>query len=311
MVYLLTGAYFFSDLFFIHREAFCSDPDQVCVYHVTSNASLPSVTIGLQNLLNSPLPTVTCQDNSINMYGLTQESIGMVFDGRATVVVPGDGNSPDFCSASGAEVVVPAGKQEVFVVVASGTNYDPNNGNRESNFSFKGEDPYSSVLNTATSAAAKSYTQLRESHISDFSSIFNRFSLALPDNQNSSTKPTAELIYNYNDTIGDPYVENLLFDYGRYLFISSSRPGSLPPSLQGRWTQQIDTPWGSDYHVDVNLEMNHWFVEQVNLGDLTEPLWSYMIETWIPRGSEAAWLLYGSSQGWVVHDEINIFGYSG
>ncbi|RAH66524.1 uncharacterized protein BO66DRAFT_414363 [Aspergillus aculeatinus CBS 121060] len=293
----------------ITREAFCSYPDQVCVYRLASNRSLPAITFGLENQLSSPTPNVTCQGNSISLYGVTAPTIGMIYNARATVVVPGAKTSSNYCSRNNATVNVPKGQREVFLIFAAGTNYDASKGNAAAGFSFRGKDPYQQVLQTATSAAKKPYAQLKTAHLKDFQALSGAFELSLPDPNNSSSKPTTELINSYT-LPGDPFVENLLFDYGRYLFISSSRPGSLPPNLQGLWTESYSPAWSGDYHANINLQMAHWAVEQTGLGELTEPLWRYITETWMPRGAETAELLYGASSGWVTHDEMNTFGHT-
>jgi Glycosyl hydrolase family 65, N-terminal domain len=82
---------------------------------------------------------------------------------------------------------------------------------------------------------------------------------------------------------GDPYVEALLFDYARHLFISSSREDSLPPNLQGVWEDKLECAWSGDYHANINLQMNHWFADQVGLGPLQAALWNYMEKTWVRR----------------------------
>lgn len=231
----------------------------------------------------------------------------MIYNARVTVVVPGSSNTSDLCSSS--TVKVPEGEKEVFLVFAAETNYDASNGNSEAGFSFKGDNPYTKVLQAATNAAKKTYSALKSSHVKDYQGVFNGFTLTLPDPNGSADRPTTELLSSYSQP-GDPYVENLLFDYGRYLFISSSRPGSLPPNLQGLWTESYSPAWSGDYHANINLQMNHWAVEQTGLGELTEPLWTYMAETWMPRGAETAELLYGTSEGWVTHDEMNTFGHT-
>jgi hypothetical protein len=95
------------------------------------------------------------------------------------------------------------------------------------------------------------------------------------DNKNSSfaEDPTAAQ--------GDPYVEALLFDYARHLFISSSREDSLPPNLQGVWEDKLECAWSGDYHANINLQMNHWFADQVGLGSLQKALWNYIEKTWV------------------------------
>jgi Glycosyl hydrolase family 65, N-terminal domain len=80
---------------------------------------------------------------------------------------------------------------------------------------------------------------------------------------------------------GDPYMESLLFDYARHLFISSSREESLPPNLQGIWTDQIESAWSGDFHANINFQMNHWFADQTGLGHLQTALWNYIQDTWV------------------------------
>lgn len=229
-----------------------------------------------------------------------------MYNANAKVVVEG-GDSKDFCSDSG--VKVPSGKSEIVVVVGAGTNYDASKGNSANKYSFKGEDPSSSVSKAVDAASGKSYAQLQDAHVADFSDIFGAFTLDLPDKAGSAIKPLTELISSYS-TSGDPFVENILFDLARYMFISSSRPGALPPNLQGMWTESDSPRWSSDYHANINLQMNHWTVEQTGLGELTEPLWTYITQTWMPRGSETAKLLYGVDNGWVTHNEMNVFGHT-
>jgi hypothetical protein len=108
---------------------------------------------------------------------------------------------------------------------------------------------------------------------------------------------------------GDPYVEGLLFDYARHLFISSSRDDSLPPTLQGRWTDRLENLDGA-YRSNINMQMNHWFADQVGLGDLQDSLFKFMKNTWMPRGKETARIVYGAP-GWVAHEDMNIFGHTG
>lgn len=133
-------------------------------------------------------------------------------------------------------------------------------------------------------------------------------------NTNNQARPTSAPAGSKEDPPaaedGGSYVESLLFDYARHLFISSSRETSLPPNLQGVWADGTSTAWSGDYHTNINLQMNHWFVNQVGLGNLQTALWRFIKDTWVPRGSETAKLLYNAA-GWVVHDEINIFGHTG
>ena len=228
-----------------------------------------------------------------------------MYNARATVTVPG--SRGDFCSNG--NLVIPKGQSEVLIVIAADTNYDASQGNAAANYSFKGKDPTQGVLQAATKASQKAYSYLKRAHIKDYSTLFSRFTLTLPDPNGSANVSTDVLLTNYAQS-GDPYIENLLFDYGRYLFIGSSRPGSLPPNLQGLWAEQYTPAWSADYHANINIQMAHWTVDQTGLGDQTGPLWSFMADTWMPRGAETAYLLYNSTKGWVTHNQMNTFGYT-
>ncbi|TCD62716.1 hypothetical protein EIP91_006542, partial [Steccherinum ochraceum] len=123
------------------------------------------------------------------------------------------------------------------------------------------------------------------------------------------TKSTDELKNAYETDTGNPYLEWLLFNFGRYLLVGSA-PGVLPANLQGKWGRDLSNPWGADYHANINLQMNYWFAEMTNM-NLVKPMFDYIEKTWVPRGTETAQTLYSISRGWVTHNEMNIFGHTG
>lgn len=308
----------------IRTSAFCSFPEQVCVYSIHSPQGLPVVEVRLGNeLVEDGLQRVTCFDGQgygndtahVRMRGVTQRGPpeGMRYDAIARIVATGDVGT-SCVNSTGALRIAPKNNNTttVTVVVGAGTNYDPKKGTAEFGYSYRGEDPGPVVEATTRAAAAKTLEALQSSHVDDFTQLTGRFALSLPDPLESANTPTSELLnrYNANDTAGDPFLESLLFDYANYLFISASRPGSLPPNLQGIWSEGLGAAWSGDYHANINLQMNHWTPDQTGLTDLQTPLWDYMADNWVPRGRETARLLYGAP-GWVVHNEMNIFGHTG
>ncbi|KAF2845709.1 glycoside hydrolase family 95 protein [Plenodomus tracheiphilus IPT5] len=299
----------------IETTIFCSFPDQVCVYNVQASGGLPELLVGLDNgLVNPELKDLTCGSDRLRLRGVTQliPQEGMRYEAIARVISAG-GIASSCANGTTALSLTPTnGTKSVTIVVGAGTNYDQKKGTAESGYSFRSEDPGPLVESTTQKAAARTLAELEGAHIKDFNILVGRFELNLPDNLNSSQVPTADLIerYNSDNIAGDPYLESLLFDYGNYLFISSSRPGSLPPNLQGRWSEGLFAAWSADYHANINLQMNHWTADQTGLTDLQSPLWDYMTENWVPRGHETAELVYGAP-GWVVHNEMNIFGHTG
>ncbi|KAJ8108992.1 hypothetical protein OPT61_g7779 [Boeremia exigua] len=307
----------------IETKAFCSFPDQVCVYSIDSVRSLPTLEVRLNNDLVEPqLQNVTCFDGKgsskdtahVRLRGVTQlgPPEGMRYDAIARIVSGTRVQTSCIQGSAALRIVPKEGTSTVTIVVGAGTNYDPKKGTAEFEYSFRGKDPGPDVEATTRAAAAKPVNALQQSHIKDFTSLTGRFSLSLPDPLKSANTPTSDLLLRYNakETTGDPFLENLLFDYANYLFISASRPGSLPPNLQGRWSEGLGAAWSGDYHANINLQMNHWTADQTGLTDLQSPLWDYMADNWVPRGQETAKLLYGAP-GWVVHNEMNIFGHTG
>jgi alpha-L-fucosidase 2 len=195
-------------------------------------------------------------------------------------------------------------------VIAAETNYDQKKGNKENAYSFRGVDPKPVVEQLASKAASKDYKKVLATHLADYQALESTFTLELPDTKNSAKLETTVLFASYNWTgPGDPFLESLLFDYSRHLLVSSSRENSLPANLQGRWTERLESAWSADYHANINLQMNYWGAEQTGLGGTEDALWNYMEDTWVPRGSETARLLYNAT-GWVVHNEMNIFGHT-
>jgi alpha-L-fucosidase 2 len=297
---------------------YCSYPDQVCVYDLVSSSILPKVTVSLENQLTTGPLSTSCGSDAVVLHGLTQAGppLGMQYLGKAQLV----GINTSTCT--GSSLVVPSSSKlkKLSIVWSAITNYDQQAGTSASSFSFAM--PGSSSNNTSTllgptvtaitsAAAAKSESELRDAHVADYTSLTGQFTLSLPDTASSAGLETSAIISRYSSAgAGDPYLESTLFALGRHMFISSSRANSLPPNLAGRWSETLSASWGADYHADINFQMNHWSADQTGLGDLQVAMFNYMQDTWVPRGTETAQLLYGAP-GWVVHDEMNIFGHTG
>ena len=154
-------------------------------------------------------------------------------------------------------------------------------------------------------AAAKSYSDLRAAHVADYQRLFRRVSLQL--GSGAADLPTDERLVRYRDGAADNELEALFFQFGRYLLISSSRPGSLPANLQGLWNNSNNPPWRSDYHSNINIQMNYWLAEPTNLSECATPFFDYVDSL---RGvrTEATRQHYPNVRGWTVQTENNIFG---
>ncbi len=153
-----------------------------------------------------------------------------------------------------------------------------------------------------------SYEKQKESHISAFRQLFDRVSLDLAGHTAINVPTDVRLKNFFENPAEDNGMAVLYFQYGRYLSICSTRPGWLPPNLQGLWTHQVQTPWNGDYHLNINAQMNHWPVEVGNLSELHEPFID-LIKAIAEAGRRTARAYY-NAPGWVCYMMTNIWGYA-
>ena len=177
------------------------------------------------------------------------------------------------------------------------------------------------------SAIKRPYTEQLRRHIAGYQRLFNRLSLSLgadasaslPSGDASGSLPSGEasaarlptdqrLINFHKDPLSDKSFPVLFFQFGRYLSICSTRAGLLPPNLQGLWADQVQTPWNGDYHLDINVEMNHWPVEVANLSELDLPL-ADLVAGMISHGEKTAKAYYNAG-GWVAHVITNPWAFT-
>jgi len=154
------------------------------------------------------------------------------------------------------------------------------------------------------SAIKKNYGQLLIAHIKDYQKYFNRLSLALPS-QMLSTLPIDKRLEAYKKGETDLALEQLYFQFGRYLLISSSRPGGMPANLQGIWNKEIRPSWRSNYTTNINLQMNYWLAEVCNLSDLTESLTAHIQR--LAKNGTATAKNYYNMKGWAVHHNSDMW----
>jgi len=219
------------------------------------------------------------------------ELTGMEIGGRVKVILPrgGEITSPDGKTLS----VVNA--DEVILLVAMATDY-------------YGGDIGQIITDQLAAASAKTYRELVKDHSSSFGELFSRVSFDLGHNPEREALPMNERLAAYFQDQNDPSLIPLYYQFGRYLLISSTRPGCLPPNLQGLWASQIQTPWNGDYHLNINLQMNLWPAETGNLSELQMPLVEWT-KRQVPSGQHTAQVFYGS-RGWTAHTPGNVWGYT-
>jgi alpha-L-fucosidase 2 len=157
-------------------------------------------------------------------------------------------------------------------------------------------------------AIKENYAAEKLKHQQTFQKLFNRLDIDLGTGENSQLSTDRRLALYYKNPESDLQLPALFFQYGRYLSISSTRVGLLPPNLQGLWANQVHTPWNGDYHLDVNVQMNHWPLEVVNLSELNLPL-ADLVGNMVPNGQKTAKAYY-NADGWIAHVITNIWGFT-
>lgn len=173
-------------------------------------------------------------------------------------------------------------------------------------FTPKQDDLVLACRNRVSVASGIGYDALKREAIKDHRRYFERVSLDLgPDN---SALTTDERLAAVQKGESDLSLEALMFQYGRYLLIASSRPGGLPANLQGVWSQDIETPWQGDYHININLQMNYWPAETTNLSDLHQPFFDY-IDVLAQHGAKTAKESY-NMRGWVANHQTDVWFYT-
>jgi alpha-L-fucosidase 2 len=284
------------------REVFASPVDQVIVVRLTASQPAHSGSGGpLAFTLGAQSPqqanSRTAGNDTLILEGRNggAENIPGALKFQARVQVILDGGK---VQADGQQLHV-SGARSATLLIAAATSfrrYDDVSG-----------DP--AALNEATlrAAAGKTYDQLLAAHTAEHQRLFRRVALDLGRTE-SADLPTDERVRRFATT-ADPALAALYFQYGRYLLISSSRPGTQPANLQGIWNDSLTPPWGSKYTININTEMNYWPAETTNLAECTEPLFG-MIKDLSETGAKMARAHYGAS-GWVTHHNTDLWRATG
>lgn len=173
---------------------------------------------------------------------------------------------------------------------------------------FRYEDYRRQCQEELQKAAVLTFDRLRERHIAEHRQWFDRMELSLSgsDKEDRSALPTDERLARFKTGENDPGLMALFFHYGRYLLISSSRPGTIPANLQGIWNDSYVPSWDSKYTININIEMNYWPAEVCNLSELHFPLFDHL-DAMLPYGQESAKAMYGA-RGFMCHHNTDLWG---
>ena len=202
------------------------------------------------------------------------------------------------------------GADEVVFLISLDTDYKPSYApSFDDPLAYVGVDPEATTKRWMEQATAKGYEALLKEHYADYAALFNRVKLNI-NNAAEGTEdlPITQRLANYRQGKADFYLEQLYYQFGRYLLIASSRPGNMPANLQGVWHNNVDGPWRVDYHTNINLQMNYWPACQTNLSECEQPLFAF-IKTLIKPGEVTARSYFGT-RGWTTSVSANIFGFT-
>lgn len=272
------------------EEVYVSAPQQVIIIRLSADKKHA---LNFDFYLNRKQDaTFSAQKNTVTMQGQLDAGDGdngIKFAGFLKAIAPG---GKVIVSGNALRV---EGDKECTIIIGAATDMN------WPDVEIRGADPLPVAQKHVNLAAAISYDQLLKNHIKDFQSFFNRCTLKFDAGKNDSIvkMTTAQRLIRYANGNSDPALPALYFNFGRYLLISSSRPGGLPANLQGLWAEEYQTPWNGDYHLNINVEMNYWPAEITNLGDCHLPLIDF-VKQLVKPGEKTAKAYYNSN-GWVAH----------
>ncbi len=278
------------------REIFVSQPDQLMVIKLT--ADKPG-SISFKSSMTRPEKfQTTAEDNQLVMQGALSDGKGgngLQYMARLSAL-----NKNGKVRYTDTNLIV-EDADKVILLLSASTDYVLEYPN------YKGRD-YRNITKTNLQKGSQiAVEDLLERHKEEYQKYYKRVDFKLTS-VFLDTIPTDVRIQQFKESESDLKLVELLFQYGRYLLISSSRPGTLPANLQGIWANKIQTPWNGDYHTDVNVQMNYWLAENTNLSEMHLPLFDLMKSIQEP-GSKTAKIHY-NADGWVVHPVTNVWGFT-
>ena len=291
------------------RKYFASYPANVVAIKYSASEK------GAQNLTFSYAP------NPVSEGTMEKDGDGLVYKARL------DNNKMQYtvrikATAKGGTIKVENGRiyinnaDEACFYITADTDYKINfNPDFKDPKAYVGVNPDETTAAWVGDAVAKGFDELFKEHYADYAALFNRVQLNINPNAPTTLEfpgvanlPTPKRLKSYRTGKPDYALERLYFQFGRYLLISSSRPGNMPANLQGMWHNNVDGPWRVDYHNNINLQMNYWPACATNLGECMIPLVDF-IKTLVKPGQVTAKSYFGA-RGWTASISSNIFGFT-
>ena len=277
------------------RTTFASLPDGIIVMRIES--SKPGC-LNMSLAFSSPLESsVSVKKNILtaSVKNVEQEGVPSSLTANCIVKVVSDGKT-----VSDASAITVNGGTVATIFVSAATNFK--------NYKDVSDNASKKALAYLKRIEKKTYEELRKRHTEAYQEQYNRVSLTLPDGKNSAME-TNRRVERFAIDGTDQSLVALMFQYGRYLLISSSQPGGQPANLQGIWNNKMKAPWDSKYTININTEMNYWPAEVCNLSETAEPLFS-MVRDLSKTGSVTAREMYGC-RGWMAHHNTDLWRIAG
>lgn len=279
------------------REAFASYPDQVMVFRYTA---------GKKGMLSGRIQISSAQGAASvienNVLKFSSEMPNKLKYAAAVKVVSSGGSLK-----TEGDALVFEKCSSLILYVDARTNYKP-----DYSSGWRGDDPLPVIERELLTASAKPYLQLMKNHVADLSHLTSAVRIDIGKTAPELLAlPTNERLKKYGESANDPDLEEMMFQYGRYLLASSSRPGGLPANLQGLWNDSNTPAWASDYHNNINIQMNYWAAESTNLSECHIPLIDYIVAQAEPCRIATRKAFGEQTRGWTARTSQNIFGGNG
>lgn len=289
------------------RKIFASHPDQAIVMQIECDK--PGQ-IDFDLSLTSPHPSASKAKNGniLLMTGQVAPRKGGEGSGARRLIGPWEKKGTQFAaqakvSADGGEVLGMGDKiavknaDAVTIIYVAATSFE--------NATAGSADPILKANTYLAATAGKSFEKLYQRHIDDYSELFGRVSIDLGREGEQENIPTDERLDRVKKGGTDPQLTEQVFQFGRYLMIAGSRPGTQPLNLQGIWNNEMNPPWASKYTININIQMNYWVAEVGNLSECHEPFLRMAAELQEP-GSKTAKTHY-NAEGWVTHHNTDLW----
>jgi alpha-L-fucosidase 2 len=276
------------------REFFCSYPDRIMAVKLTSSKP-GSISFNIAAEILQDSSTIIIDKNVFKVRGYINGNL------RPFVVLLNIRNDGGTLSQGNAELNVrEANSVEIYLTIA--TNYTLEYPD------YMGDDPEKTTGNIISGIISQEYGQLKNRHIEDYKSLYDRVELSIKGNDKIESRPTNERFLSLREGNSDPGYKVLAFNLGRYMIISSSRPNTLPANLQGVWNTFSVAPWAGNYQSNINIQEIYWSCGPLGLTECQEPYIDW-IENLTYSGKEIARRIYGTN-GWISHTVGNIWGHA-